>query len=107
MTLSHSRTLFARNRWQLSRVSLDRLLAGFDPLLRRPALIVKSHYRPAVHLEIGHDETHAGKQFPKVKLDFRQCRPGDGFPRPRPHPSAGGAVARPECTLGGLTCEES
>ena len=45
-----------------------RLLAFFDPLLRRAAFVVEPHYRPAVGLQVGDDESHPRKQFAKVEL---------------------------------------
>ena len=49
---------------------LHRLLAFFDPLLRRAALVVEPHHRPAVRLQVGHDESYPRKQLPKVELDL-------------------------------------
>jgi len=46
LALSHSRTLLERNRSQPSQRHLHRQLALFDPLLRRPPLVVEPHHRP-------------------------------------------------------------
>ncbi len=47
---------------------LHRLLAFFDPLLRRSPLVVEPHHRPAVRFQVGDDESHARKQLPEMKL---------------------------------------
>src|ERR1019366_1130276 len=49
----------------------DRLLAFFDPLLSRAALIVEPHHRAVVSRQGGHDEADAGEQLPKVELHLR------------------------------------
>ena len=48
-----------------------RLLAFLDPLLRRPALVVKAHDGTIREREIRHDEADAGEQLTDVVLDFR------------------------------------
>src|ERR1039458_7455211 len=42
---------------------LHRLLPLLDPLLRRPALVVKPHHCPARGLQVGHDEPHSREQL--------------------------------------------
>src|ERR1017187_1633254 len=54
---------------------LHRLLAFLDPLLRRPPLVVEPHHRPAVRLQVGHDEPHTREQFAKVELHLRHHAP--------------------------------
>src|ERR1035438_4363163 len=56
---------------------LHRLLSLFDPLLCRPALVVKAHYRPARGLQVSHDEPHSWEQLPGMELHLRHdssCR---------------------------------
>src|ERR1019366_6573640 len=50
---------------------LHRLLAFFDPLLRRASLVVEPDHSPTVRPQVGHDESHTGKQLPRMKLDLR------------------------------------
>src|SRR5450759_2435438 len=50
---------------------LHRLLPLFDPLLCRPALVVKPHYRPARRFQVGHDESDSGEQLPEMELHLR------------------------------------
>ena len=53
---------------------LHRLLAFFDPLLRRAALVVEPYHRAVVSRQGGHDEADAGEQLPKVELHLRHHR---------------------------------
>src|SRR2546427_7972152 len=53
---------------------LHRLLAFFDPLLRRAPLVVETHHGPAVRLQVGHDESDPAEQLPKVELHFATTR---------------------------------
>ncbi len=55
------------------------LFPFLDPLLRRPALVVEADDGPVRPGQGGDDEAHAGKELPKVMLDF-----GDDSPRPVP-----------------------
>src|ERR1022692_4864330 len=50
---------------------LHRLLAFFDPLLRRASLVVETDHSPAVRPQVGHDESDSGEQLPKVELHLR------------------------------------
>src|ERR1035437_7145241 len=54
---------------------LHRLLAFFDPLLRRASLVVETDHSPTVHPQIGHDESDSGEQLPKVELHLRHHPP--------------------------------
>ena len=62
---------------------LHRLLALFDPLLGCPTLVVEPHHRPAVRLQVRHNESHPRKQFAKVELDLSHhlalCLPTRGL----------------------------
>jgi hypothetical protein len=42
------------------------LPAFFDPLLRRPALVVEPYHSPAGRLQVGHDESDSGEQLPEA-----------------------------------------
>jgi hypothetical protein len=52
-----------------------RLLALFDPLLRRAALVVETHHALAARLQVGHDESDSGEQFPEVEISLRHYPP--------------------------------
>src|ERR1017187_8907159 len=52
-----------------------RLLAFFDPLFRRPPLVVEPHHGTVVRFQVGHDESYAWEQFAKVELDLRHHAP--------------------------------
>src|SRR5664279_3451804 len=54
---------------------LHRLLSFFDPLLGRPALVVKPHYRPTRRFQVGRDESDSGEQLPEVELHLRHYPP--------------------------------
>ena len=45
---------------------MRRLLAFFDPLLRRAALVVEPHYRPTRQRHAGHDKSDAREEFALV-----------------------------------------
>src|ERR1017187_4271806 len=75
ITLSHSRTSFDRNRWQLSRVIFTACLPSLIHCSAVPALVVEPHHRPAVRLQVGHDESHAREQLAKVELHLRHHPP--------------------------------
>ena len=53
----------------------DRLLALFDPLLRRAALVVEAHHGPVIGCQTGHDEPDPREQLPEVALDLRHHPP--------------------------------
>src|SRR5215472_15279720 len=54
----------------------DRLLALLYPLFSRTTLVVEAHHRPVVERQVGHDEAHAGEQFPAMEFDLRHHPPG-------------------------------
>ena len=54
------------------------LLACFDPLLRRAALVVEPHDRATREDHVGHDEADAGKQLTPVVLHLSDNPSGPG-----------------------------
>jgi hypothetical protein len=71
ITLSHSRTSFDRNRWQLSRVIFTACLPSLIHCSAMPRLFVEAHHRPARRLQVGHDKPQAREQFPGMEFHLR------------------------------------
>jgi len=49
---------------------LHRLLAFFDPLLRRASLVVETDHSPTVRPQVGHDEIGLGEHLPNWNSTF-------------------------------------
>src|SRR6266849_6823359 len=45
-------------------------------LLRGPALVIKSHHRPARQGQVSHNESDSREQLPRMMLDLRHHPPG-------------------------------
>ncbi len=54
---------------------LHRLLAFFDPLLRRASLVVETDHSPTVRPQVGHDESDSGEHLPQLELHLHYHRP--------------------------------
>jgi hypothetical protein len=76
ITLSHSRTSFDRNRWQLSRVNLTACLPSLIHMLRDPSLVMKPHRRLARQGHVSHNESDPREPLPWM------------MPPPSPPPAA-------------------
>src|SRR5229473_4697958 len=53
---------------------LHRLLAFFDPLLRRASFVVETDHSPTVRPQVGHDESDSGNNSPKWNSTFATTR---------------------------------
>ncbi len=63
------------------RGHLHRLLALFEPLLCRTALVIEARHAPARRLQIGRDESDAGEQLPGICASMLRNQEGRAAPR--------------------------